>query len=411
MAKKAAKIDRSQSESVGSDDFGSFIDNLTKGIDKITNVQPNEALQWISCYSVPINLALSGHPEKGLPFGRIINLEGESDTGKSLLGLTAIREAQKKYQSLCNCLVVDTERGMVPQRCAEMGIFTNKKPKNPNKPNVEDGEDNTNDPRAGTFKIIQTTDVTTLADKVLPGFLSLCKNHPEKVFILMVDSVSMLVTEHERSTEFGTRDMARAQELRKFMRLLNDAYAPNLMVLLVHHQTDRISTGAPLASKQGNHNKDIGGGKAMKFVPSVRIEISYGGKEKRGSGENERIIGQTCKIEVIKTRLFKPMIKAEAIINHEVGFTQLGGLADQLEQMNLIVADGARKTCPILFGEKKFTDGQLEIEIEKPENAQKVVEEIVKRMRVVPFGGEESEAEEAGTVEDLEDLEKLMGIK
>lgn len=405
MGRKAATIDRSKTESSdGDNDFGSFIDDLTKNIEKITNVQPNEALQWISCYSVPINLALSGHPEKGLPFGRIINLEGESDTGKSLLGLTAIREAQKKYLSLCNCLVVDTERGMVPQRCADLGIFIKKKPKNPNKPNVEDGEDDTNDPRAGTFKIIQTTDVTTLADKVVPGFLSLCKKHPEKVFILMIDSVSMLVTEHERTTEFGTRDMARAQELRKFMRLLNDSYAPNLMVLLVHHQTDRISTGAPLASKQGNHNKDIGGGKAMKFVPSVRIEVSYGGKEKRGSGDAQRIIGQTCKIEVIKTRLYKPMIKCEAIINHDVGFTQLGGLADQLEQMNLIVTEGARKTCPILFGEKKFTDGQLEIEIEKPENAQKVVEAIVQRMRLVPFGGDEVESSENVSVESMEDL-------
>lgn len=405
MGRKAATIDRSKTESSdGDNDFGSFIDDLTKNIEKITNVQPNEALQWISCYSVPINLALSGHPEKGLPFGRIINLEGESDTGKSLLGLTAIREAQKKYLSLCNCLVVDTERGMVPQRCADLGIFIKKKPKNPNKPNVEDGEDDTNDPRSGTFKIIQTTDVTTLADKVVPGFLSLCKKHPEKVFILMIDSVSMLVTEHERTTEFGTRDMARAQELRKFMRLLNDSYAPNLMVLLVHHQTDRISTGAPLASKQGNHNKDIGGGKAMKFVPSVRIEVSYGGKEKRGSGDAQRIIGQTCKIEVIKTRLYKPMIKCEAIINHDVGFTQLGGLADQLEQMNLIVTEGARKTCPILFGEKKFTDGQLEIEIEKPENAQKVVEAIVQRMRLVPFGGDEVESSENVSVESMEDL-------
>jgi RecA/RadA recombinase len=406
MARKAATIDRSKSGS-DDEDFDSFISTLTKGIDKITNVQPNEALQWISCYSVPINLALSGHPEKGLPFGRIINLEGESDTGKSLLGLTAIREAQRKYGSLFNGLVIDTERGMVPQRCAHLGICVKKKPKNPKKPDVENGEDDTDDPCAGTFKILQTTDVTTLADKIVPGFLSLCKKHPEKVYILMIDSVSMLVTEHERTTEFGTRDMARAQELRKFMRLLNDSYAPNLMVLLVHHQTDRISTGAPLASKQGNHNKDIGGGKAMKFVPSVRIEVTYGGKERRGSGENQRIVGQSCKIEVIKTRLYKPMIKAEAIINHDVGFTQLGGLADQLEQMDLIVTEGARKTCPLLFGDKKFTEGQLEIEIEKPENAQKVVEAIVERMKLVPFGGEETEAEEVGDVGDLEDLEKL----
>jgi recombination protein RecA len=389
------------------------MDSMTKGVSSITNVDPTSSTQWLSCYNIAINLALSGHPEYGLPQGRIINFEGESDTGKTLLALTAIREAQNKYGSLVRALVIDTERGMAPERCEDLGIFVKRKPKNPKKPNASDGEDTTGDPRAGTFRIIQTTDVSTLGDKVLPPFLAAARENPEKVFILMLDSVSMLVTEHERTTDFGTRDMARAQELRKLMRLLNDGYAPNLTVFLIHHQTDRIATGGKqLSSQQGSHDKTIGGGKAMKFVPSVRLEISYAGKAYRGSGEDEKsIIGQKCRIAVIKTRLYRPMLRAEVIIDHHRGFTQLGGLVDQLAQHGVVKeASSGFWNAPLILGDKRYRWVELESELEKPENIRKVVDLIIERTSVVPFGEGENAAD--GTTKDeketldLDDLGK-----
>lgn len=387
--------------------FDNFCDKITEDLDRITSVNPMSQIQWLDCYNVAINLALSGHPEKGLPFGKIINFEGESDTGKTLLALTAIREAQKRYGSLFRCLIIDSERGMAISRCADLGIFVKKKPKNPKKPNVEDGEDDTNDPRAGTFKILQTTDLTTIADKILPDYLAAARQNPQMVFILMIDSVSMLVTSHERESEFETRDMARALELRKFMRMLNDGYSENLTVFLIHHQSDRIAAGgAPLPAKPGSHTKDISGGKAVKYVPSVRLEISFTGREKRGSGENERIIGQKARVEVIKTRLYKPMIRAEVYIDHNIGFTQLGGLADQLFQIGALVECGqGRWQCPPVFGEKKLPRTDMEAELEKPENCRKVVQVLMERMKLVPFGGEGNEPEAAPA--DPLDLESL----
>lgn len=402
---KSSKVDR-KGESADIANFDTFMDQVTKDVQTITRVEANMDVRWLSCYNVATNLALSGHPEKGLPVGRIINFEGESDTGKTLLALTAIREAQVQYGSFFRCLVIDTERGMDLKRNAQLGICVTKKPKNSKKPNADEGEDTTGDPRAGTFKVIQTTDVSTLGNNILPPFLAAARAHPEMMFILMIDSVSMLVTEHERTTDFETRDMSRAQELRKMMRLLNDGYSSNLTVFLIHHQTDRIAANGVLAAKTGNHNKDIGGGKAMKFVPSVRLEISYGGKEKRGSGENEEIVGQKCRIEVIKTRMFKPMLKAETYIDHNVGFTQLGGLADQLVQQGVVIEDGKMFQVPVLFGEKKWHWKALEQELEKPENARKVVSMIVERMQMASFdqGKGEPEAEEETDPLDLDAL-------
>jgi RecA/RadA recombinase len=402
---KSSKVDRKE---VTADiaNFDTFMDEITDKVKTVTRVEANTEVKWLSCFNVATNLALSGHPEKGLPIGRIINFEGESDTGKTLLALTAIREAQIQYGSFFRCLVIDTERGMDLKRNAALGICVTKKPKNSKKPNEAEGEDTTGDPRAGTFKIIQTTDVSTLGNNILPPFLAAARAHPEMQFILMIDSVSMLVTEHERITDFETRDMSRAQELRKMMRLLNDGYSGNLTVFLIHHQTDRIAAGGILSAKTGNHNKDIGGGKAMKFVPSVRLEISYSGKEKRGSGENERIIGQGCRIEVIKTRMFKPMLRCETYIDHNTGFTQLGGLADQLKQQGVIVEDGKMFQVPALFGEKKWHWANLEQELEKPENARKVVSMIVERMQVSTFSETTDGKAEAEETDPL-DLDAL----
>lgn len=400
---KSSKVDRKK-ETADIGNFDNFMDSITKDVETVTRVEANMEVRWLSCFNVAINLALSGHPEKGLPIGRIVNFEGESDTGKTLLALTAVREAQAQYGSFFRCLVIDTERGMDLKRTASLGICVTKKPKNPKKPDADEGEDTTNDPRAGTFKVIQTTDVTTLGDSILPPFLAAARAHPEMTFILMIDSVSMLVTGHERDTDFETRDMSRAQELRKMMRLLNDGYSPNLTVFLVHHQTDRIAAGGILSAKTGNHNKDIGGGKAMKFVPSVRLEISYGGKEKRGSGENEETIGQKCRVEVIKTRLFRPMLRAETYIDHNTGFTQLGGLADQLVQQGVVIEAGSMFQVPALFGEKKWHWKNLEQELEKPENARKVVELIVDRMQVAAFDQGKGEPEPETDPLDLDAL-------
>ena len=403
----AKKNDDKKQEHPDIDNFDTFLDKISKDVQTITKVDHNQAVRWLSCYNAAINLALSGHPEKGLPVGRIINFEGESDTGKTLLALTAIRETQKQYGSGFRCLVIDTERGMAPQRCADLGIMTKKKPKNAKKPNADEGEDITGDPRSGTFRIIQCTDVTTLGDVILPPFLAAARAHPEMMFILMIDSVSMLVTEHERSTDFGTRDMARAQELRKLMRLLNDGYSDNLTVLLVHHQTDRIATaGKQLTAQQGTHDKTIGGGKAMKFVPSVRLEISFAGKEKRGSGDNEHVIGAKCRVSVIKTRLYRPLLRADTYIDHNVGFTQLGGLADQLKQQGVIVeAKAGHSTCPPIFGKDVWKNYDLEQELEKPEYAKKVVELIIERMQLAAFdGGEEGETTAKAAEADLDEI-------
>lgn len=359
--------------------FDEWVDDIKKDVKSVQDI--TNTIEWISSGMVAANLALSGHPGYGLPFGCIINMEGLSDSGKSLMAQTACREAQEKYRERLRALYITSERGMFTSRLEQMGLCVKRK-----------SEDPKND-KAGTFKPIQTTNLTDLADDILPGFFKSADEHPEMRFMLVFDSISMLMTDHERESDFNTQDMARAKELRKFMRILNDSIRPNIMILLIHHQTHKINTnpGIPLPPTQGSRELDIGGGTAMKYVPDVRIQINFAGKEKRGSGEDAETVGQKCRIETIKTRLYKPMIKATLTIDHSCGFTQLGGLSEQLEDLKLVDEVGQGWwICKPIFGDKKFQGwNKLQDELEKPENVRRVVDLIVENLKFETFAGEQ----------------------
>lgn len=376
MAKK-----KTNAEIEAEDDFDALVDDMVKSTDRIIEMDLSGQTAWISTGCYAINLALSGHPSYGIPMGRIINLEGESDGGKTLLGLTILREGQMEHRKNFRALIIDTERGIEITRTEQMGLFLRRIPKDPN--NVQPGEDDTNDDRASTVRIIQTTDLTTLAEIVMPRFMASARAHPERVHMVFIDSLSMIVTTHERDADFDTKDMARAKEIRKFMRLVNDSFPKNLSIMLVHHQTDIINTtGMQAPAKTGVRGKDIGGGKSVKYVPDVRIEVDYAGREYRGSGQSKRILGQKCRIKVIKTRLHKPMIEARAIIDHNKGFTVCGGLFDQLIQKGLIIKTGKMYQCPQLFGDKKYFENALQDEIEKPDHAVQVCQLIVENLEI-----------------------------
>jgi recombination protein RecA len=365
-------------------DFDAFMDSVIEQTDGVRDITAKT--DWFSSGIIAANLALSGDPNKGMPWGRMINFEGLSDTGKSLLAQTCIREAQKAHTSNFRCLYIDTERGVSMERLEQMGLFVRRKPKNKNKPNRAEWEDDTGDPRASTFRTIVTQDVSKLADEILPPFFEGAKAHPEMRFILCFDSISMLQTSHETDTTFDTQDMARAKVIRKLMRILNAATFPNMTIFCIHHQTTRISTTGMLSAKQGSHERDVGGGTSVKYTPDVRLEVDYIGKEKRGSGEDAVVVGQQCRIRVVKSRLYKPMLEAKVVIDHNCGFTVLGGLFEQLVDLKLVEAKGDRWTCKKVLGDKSFFKNNLQDELEKSERVSQVAQLIMESMQIVAFG-------------------------
>lgn len=366
MAKRKKKVDVDTSQEA----YDKMIDNMIDNSETITLTDPDAEKIWISSGNVAINMACTAHPARCVQMGKIVNLEGESDTGKTLLALTIIREAQRAYGDNLRFLIIDSERGMDPARTASMGLNVNKR------------------------SIIQTTDMTELAEVIMPNFQNMARADSDRIYICLIDSMSMLVTAHERDTEFGKKNIQRANDFGKFMRLLNDRFPPNLLILCVHHQYDRISTGGALSSKTGHHGKDIGGGKKSKYVPDARLEIDYAGKAKELVNGKEKIIGQECRIKVIKSRWGIPMTEARVLIDHKVGFTVTSGMFDMMMDHGLIIPEGKMFRCEEIFGDKKFYKTSLNKEMEKPEHAQQAAQLLADRITIAHFSDPEGKPKE-----------------
>ena len=73
----------------------------------------------LSSGSVKLNLALSGNPMIGYAWGRIVEIFGPEQSGKTTLALHAIKEAQKREAP---CVFIDAEHALDPVYSAQIGV-------------------------------------------------------------------------------------------------------------------------------------------------------------------------------------------------------------------------------------------------------------------------------------------------
>jgi len=78
-------------------------------------------VEFLSTNVITMNLLMSGRFDGGLPLGRITMISSPSKYGKTFIGLTVIKSAQKKGMPV---VVVDTERRFPIKGAAKFGIDT-----------------------------------------------------------------------------------------------------------------------------------------------------------------------------------------------------------------------------------------------------------------------------------------------
>ncbi|GAL23035.1 RecA protein [Vibrio maritimus] len=78
---------------------------------------------WLDTGYPPLNEALSGDPFKGLPCGRIVQMYGDSSSGKTLISTEAMSAAQRQGGL---ALFMDHERSFMKHLAEENGLDTRK---------------------------------------------------------------------------------------------------------------------------------------------------------------------------------------------------------------------------------------------------------------------------------------------
>lgn len=255
----------------------------------------------VAPYGVPsgipqLDVYLGG--KGGLPAGKIIEYYGFQMTGKSTAAMQAGAEWQKKGGVV---IIIDTERGFLPQRAAQLGM-------NPSK--IIKYEPETVE---GVFAAID--DAIEKLEKV---------KWSEPVLII-VDSITGVPTNADVEGDMKDSDRPgfEAKQIKRGVRRLNaliDSYECKPTIIFINHAIAKI--GAMFGKKS-----ESGGGHGIKFFSTVRVCFTAVGSLREGSKEDSRRVGQKVQLEIEKLRgasLEYPRFNVE--LKNDGGFDQVEGL-------------------------------------------------------------------------------------
>lgn len=250
------------------------------------------------CLALDIALGIGGFPR-----GRISEIYGPEQSGKTALCEHAIREAQRLG---LRSAFIDLEHAVDLRHFENLGIDSSmvfvSQP--------ETGEDA----------------LETVEALVRSGLFGL----------VVIDSVAALVPKAEIEGEMGDAVMGKqARLMSQAMRKMRGAvHKSNTAVVFTNQIRQKIGV------MFGNPETTTGG-LALKFYASVRIDVRRTGPIKDG----ESVIGQTVKFKVVKNKLDTPFQEAETTLLYGVseppGFSFEGDLVSHGVECEVIEKRGA----------------------------------------------------------------------
>lgn len=237
----------------------------------------------------------------GIPRGRIIEIYGNPQGGKSTLALHIVAEAQRAGGSAA---YIDVENAMDPAYAESVGVNVNElffsQP--------EDGE-------------VALDIVDYLVES-------------QKVDVIVVDSVAALATKKELEGASGDTHVALQSRLmaQALKKLSTKCGQKSKTAIIFINQTRMKINVMP-----GESPYTTSGGRALQFYSSVRLEVNTVQAIKDGAGQQ---IGARAKFFVFKNKVAPPKRKAEAVIIFGKGIDRGQDVFDTALTMGIITREG-----------------------------------------------------------------------
>lgn len=260
-------------------------------------VERTKIREYISTNVISLNLLFSGRVRGGIPKGMISQISADSALGKSMIGLSILREAQRKGME---CAVIDTERSWDWGLAEAFGINTEKLP------------------------VLQTGEIAKIKRAISEMSEGKNREQRENTFILF-DSWGRLVSQVilDKAAEGSTaRDMSLPFWKNELANIMAESDMTYFVINHVYANTGGF--GDPLS---------VPGGKRLYFNSDGIVMCMGGAKDK----ESDEIVGKIVTATAKKGRKAIEFSKLKYRLNHDGGLDMFFGLLDDAIEHGCIV--------------------------------------------------------------------------
>lgn len=284
---------------------------LGQSIGALVPKEDQKVRSGLSTGSLSLNYALSGGPFVGFGWGRIVEVFGPPQSGKSTLCLHCVAEAQEMERQTGEnfpCVYVDAEHAIDPDYASNILDVDNLGFSQP-----DSGEQ--------ALEIVRRS--------VLRG-----------ARVVIVDSVAALTPQAELNGEIGDSHVGlQARMMAQALRILHrDVSRMKAIVIFINQLRFKIGV-------QFGNPETTPGGEALKFYSSYRLDV----RSPRGGAQKEKSLGSKgeetgieTNVKVIKNKLFPPYRRASFVIDYGRGINRIDDALRYLEETGAFNGDGIR---------------------------------------------------------------------
>ena len=294
---------------------------------------PTIVKEWVGTGSTMLDLAISNRKYGGFPVGRVSEITGLEQSGKSLLAAHALLNTQKKGGL---AVYIDTENAIATEYLSAIGL------------NLKDM----------LYIPLETVeDIFETVDVIIEKVRSSDKN---RLVTIVVDSIAGASTKTEMAADFDKDGYATAKALiiSKAMRKITNLIGRERICLIITNQL-RQKLNAPAFSDPWT----TPGGKGIPFHASVRLRLSSIGAIKAKREGRDEIVGSRVKAKLVKNRCGPPLRECEYEVYFDSGIDDYSSWLTVMKEHNLVSQSGAwyswtdkRSGEVIKFQSKEFVE-------------------------------------------------------
>ncbi len=314
---------------------------------------PTNVDGWISTGCAMLDVAISNRPYGGLPVGRITEITGLEQSGKSLVSAHLLAETQKQGGV---AVLIDTETAVSRDFLEAIGVDVSK------------------------LLYVTADSVEQIFDMTETIIEKVRETSKDKLVTIVVDSVAAASTTNELASDYKKDGYAtdKAIIISKAMRKITNMIGRQKISLVFTNQLRQKMNamfGDPWTTS---------GGKALAFHASVRLRLKNMGQIKMKQGGQERTVGMKVRCQVVKNRMGPPLRAADFEIYFDRGIDNYGSWLKVMKENNLVKQAGAWYTYvdtetgeEIKFQSKDFIEMMGEKEELREQIYKKICEETI----------------------------------